>query len=225
MKMLKQTAVLLLMGSSVLSQNQKDTSFVYFRTNEYIPITHPLIDTAGVVMFEIFGYADTVGSTKSNLALSRRRLAYVQKSLPFASTKTHTKGETTAFGVDSLNRCVMVVRVLEAPKVFKVVSHIEFVGGSDEIYPQSYAELDELYRILEKYTFKRIDLHGHVCCGDEYGLSLRRAMRIKKIFEQKGVDPAIMRTFGHSNKEPIAKEDTEKGRQMNRRVEIEFERE
>lgn len=212
-------------SSAVQAQNQRDTLFYYFATNAAIPHSSPQIDTANVQQIILHAFTDTIGSPEKNLVLAEQRMKYVRESLDGIKSEHNIEGETTRFGADSLNRCVMVIREMKPPKIFKVVSHIGFLPGTDLIDPASYADLNELYAILAEYNFKRIDLHGHVCCGDEYALSLRRAMAIQKLFLTKGIDPSIMRCFGHSNKEPLAEENTEAGRQMNRRVEIEFERE
>jgi outer membrane protein OmpA-like peptidoglycan-associated protein len=51
-------------------------------------------------------------------------------------------------------------------------------------------------------------------------LSKKRAESVKKFFSQRGLDESKMQTDGRGEAEPVASNDTAKGRAENRRVEI-----
>jgi OOP family OmpA-OmpF porin len=58
--------------------------------------------------------------------------------------------------------------------------------------------------------------------SEEYnqGLSERRAQAIEKYLEEHGIDADRYTVKGHGESKPIASNDTEEGRQENRRVEL-----
>jgi outer membrane protein OmpA-like peptidoglycan-associated protein len=58
--------------------------------------------------------------------------------------------------------------------------------------------------------------------SDEYnqGLSQRRASAASTYLMAQGVSAARLRTLGRGEMEPVASNDAESGRQLNRRVEI-----
>jgi len=84
--------------------------------------------------------------------------------------------------------------------------------------------LDELAAKLKSNSTWRVNLVGHTDnVGNEASnlkLSKKRANRIKAILIKKGVSANQITSIGKGESEPIADNKTEKGRQKNRRVEI-----
>lgn len=99
-----------------------------------------------------------------------------------------------------------------------------FAQESDELTPASRDNLRRLASNLEKYPNTRFMIVGHSDAegGTDRNLSLseRRAQAIASLLEQIGVNRARMTTIGRGDAEPIATNDTDAGRQWNRRVEI-----
>jgi outer membrane protein OmpA-like peptidoglycan-associated protein len=99
-----------------------------------------------------------------------------------------------------------------------------FAQESDELTSASRDNLRRLATSLEKYPNTRIMIVGHT---DTQGgtdrnqsLSERRAQAVAGLLEQIGVNRARMTVLGRGDAEPIATNDTDAGRQWNRRVEI-----
>lgn len=99
-----------------------------------------------------------------------------------------------------------------------------FAQDSDELTPASRDNLRRLATSLEKYPNTRLMIVGHT---DTQGgtdrnqsLSERRAQALASFFEQIGVNRARMTALGRGDAEPIASNDTDAGRQWNRRIEI-----
>jgi outer membrane protein OmpA-like peptidoglycan-associated protein len=84
--------------------------------------------------------------------------------------------------------------------------------------------LKDLARILEKYPFTNAVIEGHTDnTGEEIynqSLSENRAHEIENYLIGKGIKDARMKTRGYGEQQPIATNDTEAGRKMNRRIEI-----
>ena len=70
----------------------------------------------------------------------------------------------------------------------------------------------------------KVRLEGHTdSTGDASAnktLSLDRANAVKDLMAQAGVDPSRMDTDGWGQEKPIASNDTDEGRAMNRRTEL-----
>lgn len=84
--------------------------------------------------------------------------------------------------------------------------------------------LKDLARILEKYSFTDavIEVHSDNVGEKIYSQSLseERAKEIETYLVGKGVKDARMKSRGYGQSQPIASNDTEAGRQLNRRIEI-----
>jgi outer membrane protein OmpA-like peptidoglycan-associated protein len=103
-------------------------------------------------------------------------------------------------------------------------SGILFPYNSTEILTQGKANLDQLATSLEKYPDSDILIVGHADSvgTDAYNLDLsqRRAVAASNYLQSRGVPASRIHATGKGESEPIASNDTEAGRQQNRRVEI-----
>lgn len=99
-----------------------------------------------------------------------------------------------------------------------------FAQESDELASSSRDNLRRLASSFEKYPNTRIMIVGHTDSQGgtdrNQGLSERRAQALASFLEQVGVNRGRMTTIGRGDAEPIATNDTDAGRQWNRRVEI-----
>lgn len=96
--------------------------------------------------------------------------------------------------------------------------------NSDAVRPEAANNLRNLAASLGKFPNTDILIVGHtdaVGTSDyNQGLSQRRATAAADYLVMQGVSSSRLRTAGRGKNEPIASNDTEAGRQANRRVEI-----
>lgn len=99
-----------------------------------------------------------------------------------------------------------------------------FAQESDELTAASRDNMRRLATSLEKYPNTRVMIVGH---SDSQGgtdrnlnLSERRAQAIANLLVEIGVNRARITALGRGDAEPIATNDTDAGRQWNRRIEI-----
>jgi len=93
------------------------------------------------------------------------------------------------------------------------------------IKPESYRVLDEAAQILKDNPKISVEIQGHTdnIGSDAYNqkLSERRAQAVANYFiAQHGIDPKRLKAVGYGESRPIASNDTEEGRALNRRVEF-----
>ncbi len=105
-----------------------------------------------------------------------------------------------------------------------VDSEVSFDFGKAEIQPAFRPSLDKLAALIVKYDRTVVHVVGHTDSvgSDAFNqdLSLRRADSVADYLASYGVPRDRLRTEGRGEREPRATNDTEAGRQLNRRVEL-----
>ena len=103
-------------------------------------------------------------------------------------------------------------------------SGLLFDFNSDVLRDAARANLRELATSFDKYPDTDLMIVGHTdSVGDDaynQRLSERRASAAAAFLAQQGVPNARIRTAGRGEGEPVASNDSEAGRQANRRVEV-----
>lgn len=101
---------------------------------------------------------------------------------------------------------------------------VTFDTNSTEVRPGLISEIDRVAGVLNQYpdTFIRVDGHTDSMGSNEYNMDLssRRANAVKTLLAQRGVADTRIEVVGFGETMPVATNDTEAGRQKNRRVEI-----
>jgi outer membrane protein OmpA-like peptidoglycan-associated protein len=105
-----------------------------------------------------------------------------------------------------------------------MTSQTAFDTNSTAIKPAFYSTLDKLADVVVRYNKTTLTVVGHTdnVGSDKYNedLSHRRAHSVAQYFESKRVNSLRLATAGKGEKEPVANNASEPGRQLNRRVEI-----
>lgn len=104
----------------------------------------------------------------------------------------------------------------------KAQNDLLFETAKAIIQPSSYPSLNELANFLNENKSFNLSLVGHTDSqgSDEFNLKLSkdRANAVKTYLEGKGIESTRITADGKGETEPIATNDTEQGRQQNRRV-------
>jgi outer membrane protein OmpA-like peptidoglycan-associated protein len=99
-----------------------------------------------------------------------------------------------------------------------------FGYDSDDLLGGAQLHLKSFARSLAKYPGTNSMIVGHTDSkgtGDyNAGLSERRAQAALKFLVAQGVDRSRLSTIGRGSTEPVADNETDRGRQLNRRVEV-----
>ena len=102
-------------------------------------------------------------------------------------------------------------------------SGLLFDFNSDQIRGDARRNLDELARSLDRYPDTDLLIVGHTDAvgTDSYNMDLseRRAGSAARYIESQGVRTKV-RTVGRGEREPVASNESDYGRQKNRRVEV-----
>lgn len=105
-----------------------------------------------------------------------------------------------------------------------ILKNMFFATNKTDILPQSETDLQTLYEFLSENPNARIRIVGHTDSvgSDESNMRLSqgRSASVKNEMVKRGIDANRIETDGKGESEPIDTNDTEEGRQNNRRVEV-----
>lgn len=105
-----------------------------------------------------------------------------------------------------------------------ILRGVKFEFDSDRLTPAALEILNDVAATLQSYPDVSVELEGHTdnIGTDAYnqGLSERRANAVKTYLSGRGIDAERMTPVGYGESQPIETNDTEEGREENRRVEL-----
>lgn len=116
--------------------------------------------------------------------------------------------------------------LLDAVGVNKTVrfKNVLFKTNTAQLEADSYVELEKLLRFLKENDKLTIEIAGHTdATGDEAfnkQLSLQRANAVANYLIENGISKPRLLVKGYGSSRPIADNDTEAGKAMNRRTEM-----
>ncbi len=103
---------------------------------------------------------------------------------------------------------------------------IAFEVNGDEIEMSSYKFIDEAVKVYQKGPAVVMEVRGYTDSSgnakSNLRLSQKRAQRVAKALQIRGIPAENMNVKGYGSEKPIVSNNTPEGRQQNRRVEIEF---
>jgi len=110
--------------------------------------------------------------------------------------------------------------------ILNMPGNVTFKTDSSDINAGFYDVLNSVVLVLKEFDKTLIDVYGHTDSvgSDSYNqtLSERRAASVGQYLMSQGVDGRRVATQGFGESRPIAGNDTEAGRQQNRRVELQL---
>lgn len=127
-----------------------------------------------------------------------------------------------ATGYQEVIKDVVLSRVGIGSRI--VLRNIFFDFGKASLRETSFPELNRLVTLMEAYPRMKIEIGGHTdnvgSLGFNTKLSEDRAKSVVDYLIEKGISKDRLSYKGYAFTEPIATNDTEEGRQQNRRVEF-----
>jgi OmpA-OmpF porin, OOP family len=113
--------------------------------------------------------------------------------------------------------------IYEPTRVF-TLENVYFEFGKSTLKPESFPALNELVELLKAEPTMEIEISGHT---DNVGtpqsnmiLSQNRAESVRQYLISKGIAQGRVKAVGYGDTKPVATNETDEGRQMNRRTEV-----
>lgn len=164
------------------------------------------------------GYAEVlvaVGKTYDLVYLSLGR-AEISAKVPVSEEPKQTIKLTLRY-----KKYVAPKKGVPAPRF--VLQGVEFDTDKATIRAESFPRLDSVVEYMAHKRSARIEISGHT---DDVGkkksnkdLSERRAEACRQYLIKNNIDGSRIVAVGHGDERPVASNDTEEGRQRNRRIE------
>ncbi len=106
-----------------------------------------------------------------------------------------------------------------------ITEKIQFDYNKATIKPESHGLLDEIVSVIkENPHIKKLSIEGHTDADGSYNYNLKlsddRSQAVMKYLTDHGVEPARLASRGFGEAKAIAPNDTEEGKEKNRRVEF-----
>ena len=104
------------------------------------------------------------------------------------------------------------------------LNNVYFDFDKSTLRPESFVELDRVVKMLEENPAIEIEMSAHTDSrgSDEYNFKLsdNRARSVMDYIVSKGIAAGRIRSQGYGETKPVAPNDTDSNRQLNRRVEF-----
>lgn len=139
---------------------------------------------------------------------------------------------TQARQLDAISQAVVEQGQAEVDRVTQRMSKVYFGSGYSNLLDRFSTQLEAIAKHLTNKRITRIKFIGHAdtdrlsnraqqIYGDNQGLSEARAKRVADYFESRlNIHPSNILVEGRADREPVASNATERGKAMNRRVDI-----
>jgi len=107
----------------------------------------------------------------------------------------------------------------------EILQKVQFDTGAATVLPESFALLDEVAQTIEDHPeIAKVRIEGHTdstgAAAFNERLSQERAEAVRDHLVKHGVEPERLEAKGFGMSQPIADNDTDEGREKNRRVEF-----
>ncbi|MFN5983079.1 MAG: OmpA family protein [Fluviicola sp.] len=138
----------------------------------------------------------------------------------------HSENFDIPVGTDDqlVNKTIELKNIAVGSKI--ALRNIFFDLAKATLRPESNSELDRLVKLMKDVPNLKIEISGHT---DNTGsaltnetLSQQRAEAVVNYLKQKGIDGSRMTAKGYGASKPVATNNTDDGRQQNRRTEFEI---
>jgi outer membrane protein OmpA-like peptidoglycan-associated protein len=148
----------------------------------------------------------------------------------FAQTQAQNAQAAAAAQAERADRLQRELQALAAKPtdhgMVLVLQDVLFDTGQATLKPGAYAKLDQIAAVLRNYPERRVMVEGFTdSVGSDdtnLALSVARAGAVRSALVSRGVGPDRVEARGHGEARPVASNDTQAGRQQNRRVEVVF---
>jgi outer membrane protein OmpA-like peptidoglycan-associated protein len=165
--------------------------------------------------------SDSLGKFNTRLPAGDKYEIFI---MGFKDSTSYNIMDIPALGPNAFYKNPFKVNIEFDPAKTFVLENVEFDFGKATLRPASYKTLDELVDYLQRRSGEKIEIGGHTDnIGSEVknkALSLERAKSIVAYLIAKGIDPTRLTAKGYGSMEPVEENDTEAGRQKNRRSEV-----
>lgn len=150
-------------------------------------------------------------------------LLFISENIMAQDTMAVKNQNISNVTTSTINNVKILATKEDKEVVAQAISNLEFEFDKATIQPVSYKSLDGLADWLKARDFTlKVSGYADYIGDDSYNLQLsnERARAVKEYLVKQGADPKLIDPVGFGEKLPLASNENEDGRKMNRRVEF-----
>ncbi len=160
------------------------------------------------------------------LAKSTKKLAEAKEALEKKSAEYENLAQSLK---KEISEGKIQLSELQGRMTVQLKDKILFASGSTRVNKEGQDALKKIADALKSVQGRIIRVEGHTDdvpmpkdgpFPSNWELSLARAMAVVRALQDSGVDPTVLSAAGYGQYQPIAPNDSEKNRSLNRRIEI-----
>lgn len=167
---------------------------------------------------------------ESNLSMSKQEITALSATIAKNSEKIEMLKDAIAEAFEVYDPNAVQVELRNGKLYITMANSILFDAGSDKLAKESQQAITTLASVLTNNPEMNLSIEGHTDndpvkvqrarFGDNWGLSVARAAAVVRILESNGVAPSRLTASGKGDTQPVASNDTEEGKDANRRTEF-----
>jgi outer membrane protein OmpA-like peptidoglycan-associated protein len=152
--------------------------------------------------------------SKQNYTISATKKGFIAVSEPMDFTKENNFKE--------FKKNIYLLPIQAGQKM--TLNSVFFQQSKAEMLDESFTELDRIIKVMKENPTMEIMLEGHTDNQGDWNanlqLSKERVEEVKKYLTAGGIDIKRVQTQGYGSTRPIASNNSEEKRKLNRRVEV-----
>jgi len=173
-------------------------------------------------------YESKTGGLEKALAATKVELDELRKAKVLQEKRLAEYRKLTEQLASMVKTGKLQVKVRNGNMVIQLANNILFDTGKTDVKKDGQEALTELAAILKTIAKRRFLVAGHTDnvpisskrFTSNWKLSTARAVNIVQYLQDAGVDPKAMAAAGYGEFDPVASNDTDDGKALNRRIEI-----
>ena len=170
----------------------------------------------------------SLGSTQKELSASQAQIATLRK----IEAETKRRNEIYAQFVNRLQTMIdggqLTVSIDAGRIVINLPNNVLFNSGSASLNTEGKEALTQIGNVLTQFSDRRFQIEGHTDnvpiksarFPSNWELSTARALAVVHLLTEMGVTPENVSAAGFGEFRPRSDNETEEGKQLNRRIEI-----
>jgi chemotaxis protein MotB len=169
-------------------------------------------------------YESKHGTLEERLEASKVELEELRKQRAQAEKRLERFRDIASRLASMVESGQLSVKIRDGKMVIELASNILFDSGSTRIKSDGEEALGELAGVLQQIKKRSFLVAGHT---DNVGrpesnwqLSTARAVEVVKFLQEAGVEPENLAAAGYGEYDPVASNETDDGKALNRRIEI-----
>jgi len=166
---------------------------------------------------------------EGNVAATQKELAELRKQHEEEQKRLAAFKALTARFQKMIDSGKIAVAFRNGQMIMKLPSGILFASGKADLSKDGQATLSDVASALKDFSDRKFLIAGHTDnvplprggrFKDNWELSTTRALTVARFLVKQGVNSQSLGAAGYAEYDPVAPNDTDAGRQENRRIEI-----